>query len=867
MNFRKLLGTGLLITTFTALAIPASAVSIFPKKKKQVESGGLKPTASQNALIDKAIVREKAVIKVIKERAPLVETYIQNMRPDPVLLQAPESDQHFLGRVEFGKIIGDASYEKNPGNSKESKGKIHGFMHSMSFLSGVSGSLRLTFHESGFVQMILMDSNDFDRQHYSFAFVRNDFLGSIPTAVFDVTPIEGRNATGRFFGRVWIETRNGNVVRFNGDFSGSEKTIREYYHFDSWRTNIQPDLWLPTSFYVEESDPKSQTNSLKFKAINHIWGYALKVPPTQAENTSEEVVGATDVSNDAQDVSPLGAQRAWVQQAEDNVIDRFFQAGLLDAPSDFDKTLEALANNILVYNNITLSSPIRCRTLLTEPLESLAIGNTIVLSKSLLDTTAVITADGAQQTANLNALLAFQLAHIILGHRLDTKYAFNDRLLFPSTSVFQRIPMHHTNAENTAAAKKAIELLNAKELVDGQRFFGLYLSQLQERVTSLHALNEPVLGDALVRSDQDDTFWLAAMMPKGGKLNMNDPKQLAAMPLSSFLRFDPWTDRVIAMHTAIEPILGPADKIPFEVAPVYLKLAYYKPPVDPAVAPAAAPAPPHPQPAQWLRLLPPPRTTPLRRTPSVRRILPWLTPLPRRQSHQLPSSKPQPQKWGRRQSLPHFCAWRFHPPHLQRCVPPRTALMLTLSHPIYSPRKEFSVARRFLLVVLFLLLPHLLHAQASHTATRVGDLQIGGGVISAQSDYASNRYKGLFGYADFDFKEHFGAEFEIHQIYSPDGDDVHERSYEIGGRYLRTYGPFVPYAKIMVGRGVFNFPRDVANLAYNIYAGGIGADYKATSFLHVRGEYEYQRWTGFQNSTLSPSLVSVGVAYHFRGNR
>jgi len=84
---------------------------------------------------------------------------------------------------------------------------------------------------------------------------------------------------------------------------------------------------------------------------------------------------------------------------EDNVVERLFQAGLLDAPSDIDKILEALANNILAYNNIAVSAPIRVRTLLTEPLESLAVGNTIILSKSLIDTTAVVTSDGAQQTA------------------------------------------------------------------------------------------------------------------------------------------------------------------------------------------------------------------------------------------------------------------------------------------------------------------------------------------------------------------------------------------------------------------------------------------------------------------------------------
>jgi hypothetical protein len=587
MIFRKPFVAGMLLALLVSTALPAGA-SIFPGKKKPNPAPVRKLTPAQSALIDKAVLREREVVRVVKERAPLVETYIQNMRPDPILLQVPESDQHFLARVDFGRVINDKAYQENPAKKGSS------FKHSLGAITGLGDSLRLQFHESGFVQMLLMDSTSFDRQTYNFSFVRNDFLGSIPTAVFDVTPIAQKsmipgndNKLGRFFGRIWVETHNGNVVRFNGDFAGSEKDYREFYHFDSWRTNVQENLWLPTSFYVEESDPKSVSSTLKFKAISHIWGYVLKVPSTEAENTSLEVEGATDVSNDAQDVSPLGAQRAWVQQAEDNVIDRLFQAGLLDAPSDFDKTLEALAGNILAYNNITVSRPIRVRTLLTEPLESLAVGNTIILSKSLIDTTGVVTQDGAQQMGNLNAILAFQLAHILLGHRLDTKYAFNDRMLFPDTSAFKRIPMHHTGADNAAAAKKALELLSAKELVDGQRYFGLYLQQLRTRVGALKALNQPMLGDGLVKSDTDNTFWMQAIVPKGDKLDMSDLKQQAAMPLSSFLRFDPWTDQVIAMHSSFEPILSSADKMPFEVEPVYLKLAYYKVP-EAAATPANA---------------------------------------------------------------------------------------------------------------------------------------------------------------------------------------------------------------------------------------------------------------------------------------
>jgi hypothetical protein len=587
---RSIAGASLLALLLAASLPAIAGASIFGKKKVEQDTmPGRKLTPGQNALVDKAILREKEVIKVVKERAPLVETYIQNMKPDPILLQVPESDQHFLARVDFGKVINDDMYKDNKGNFEGKKSKLAFFKNSLGALGGISSSLRLTFHDSGFVQMLLMDSSAFDRQHYTFTFIRNDFLGNIPTAVFDVQPISGKREYGRFFGRIWVETREGNVVRFNGDFAGSIETMKEFYHFDSWRTNVQPSLWLPTSFYVEESDPRSPESTLKFKAINYVWGYVLKVPANSAENTSLDVVNASDVSQDAPDVSPLGAQREWVQQAEDNVIERLFQAGLLDAPSEFDKTLEALANNILVYNNIQTSRPIRVRTLLTEPLESLAVGNTIILSKSLIDTTAVMSSDGAQQMGNLNAILAFQIAHIILGHRLDTKYAFSDRLLFPSTSVFQRIPMHHTDKDNEEAAKKAMELLNAKELAGGQQYFGLYLQQLQTRLKTLHALNTPMIGDALIKSDKDDTLWMSAMLPKGIKLDMKDLKQQAAMPLASFLRFDPWTDQVVQMHYSLEPILNPRDKMPFEVEPVYLKLTYFAPPPPPA-APASPPA-------------------------------------------------------------------------------------------------------------------------------------------------------------------------------------------------------------------------------------------------------------------------------------
>ncbi|MGC9197782.1 MAG: hypothetical protein ACP5E5_02455 [Acidobacteriaceae bacterium] len=581
MKFPSKITTAMAVSLLAVSVLPAAA---FSHKKKQSEMdflNGRKLTPAQDALVNKAIAREAVIVKTLRQRSPIVETYIQNMRPDPVMGQTVASDQHFLARVDFGKVIGEEGFA----DGEHPQGKGGRFHHSFAYITGVSRDLHLRYNEAGFVRMIVIDSTGFDRKHYHFSFLRNEFLGSVATEVFNVNPI--RKTPGRFFGRIWVERDGGNIVRYDGDLAGGEKdNINEYFHFNSVRTEVADNLWLPTASYIEETDPKSPEHSLKFKALNQIWGYSLKVPASDQDQADIEVEGATDESQQGGNLSPLGAQRQWIEQAEDNVIDRLYTAGLIDAPSDFDKVLAELANNILAYNQIPIDRPIRVRTLLTEPLESVAVGNTILISKGLIDTTAVVTADGAQQMGNLNAVLAFQVAQIVLGHHIDTKFAFSDRLLFPPESAFQRLPLGHTDADDTAAAKKALELLNVKDLADGQQYFGLYLQQLQAREKGLHALTTPQLGDSLVKPD--GSFWLQALIAKAPKLNNTDLKQLAAEPLNAFLRNDPWTDQVIRLNAVQEPLLSPSDKMPFELTPVSVNLTYWKPPVDPNAAPAAA---------------------------------------------------------------------------------------------------------------------------------------------------------------------------------------------------------------------------------------------------------------------------------------
>jgi hypothetical protein len=550
----------------TSLLLTLSASAAQAKTKYQPPQP-LSP--EQSALVQKAIAAEKVTIKQIQKHSPLVQTYIQNMKPDQVLYAVPESDQYLLGRVDFGKSITDTAYSSSGGG--------HGmFKGSLKYVTGLTKAFKMQYISAGFMEMMFLDPTSFDKEHYDFTYVRRDFLGSVRTLVFDVHP-KPSTGSGRFTGRIWVEDQMGNIVRFNGTYTGGNQDddSSSYFHFDSWRENLQPGLWLPVGVYVEETQ-KSSDHPVSFKAQTYIWGYSLKLPTHESDNASVKIDDVQDQSDQNQDLSPLQAQRQWISQAEENVLDRLVQAGLLAAPSDFDKILEQVANNIIIGNNIQVTDDIHCRVLLTAPMESLAVGNTIILSKGLIDVLPT--------EADLGAVLSFQLAHIVLGHHIDTRYAFNDRLLFPDEATFERIHMSHSDADNELAAKKAVELLNHSVYASQLSQPGLFLAELNERSKQLVALNTPRLGDSLLRPTGEP--WLNALITKAPKLDMNKLDQIAALPLGSNLKIDAWDDKVIRLNAKIPPIMNARDKMPFEVTPVFFRLSRFAPPAS--AAPAAA---------------------------------------------------------------------------------------------------------------------------------------------------------------------------------------------------------------------------------------------------------------------------------------
>ena len=570
MMFRKI--------SLTLLVLVLGVSGAYGKKKPAKYEQAHPLTPEQSALVEKAIAQEKVLIKAIQERTPLVETYIQDTRPDVKLYEVPIDDQYTLSRVDFGKGFFDKTYEPRD------KAKHGFFKGSFAAITGLSKSLgldkRFTYNPTGFMQMMFLDPSGFDSQHYEFSYVRREFLGAVRTWVFDVHPKVG--GMGRFYGRIWIEDQDGNVVRFNGTYTGPSSTddSRYYFHFDSWRMNVQPGIWLPVAIYVEESNRGDSDKPIGLKAQTHFWGYSLKLPTRDSENVSMKIEDAEDKSDDSQDVSPLQASRAWLQQAENNVIDRLEEAGLVAplTPNGFEQqVLDQIVINLAVPSNLQLASPVHCRVMLTTTVEATTVGNTILLSKGLIDSLP-------RSESAIASVVAIELAHIAMGHHIDTRYAFNDRLLFPDEATFRRIEMNHSDVDDAAAAKRAMEYLQASMYKDKLPDAGLFWEELADRGKQLRALNTPMLGDSLLKAD--GTPWMSELSSQAPKINWDDLTQIPASPLGSWLKTDPWDDKVHMLNAKIYAPLNARDKMPLEVTPIYFKLQRYE------TASAAAPAAP-----------------------------------------------------------------------------------------------------------------------------------------------------------------------------------------------------------------------------------------------------------------------------------
>ena len=548
-----------------ALTVPALAAFLTIASAQAQKDAPSGPAQTFEQVVNRTIRSERRLMTTMQSRKPIVETYIEELTTDDELGAVPSRDFYFLGKVDMQHGVDTASFI--PAGS--------------GFGSGLRKPLHMLashllpwneFFPRGFASRMFIDE-EFDRQHYHFDYVRREFLGDVRCIVIDVQPFKGERK--RFKGRVWVEDRDYNVVRFNGSYG---EIGQGFLHFDSWRMNAGPNLWLPAAIYTEENNytlgPKKK---MILRAQTRLWDYETQKEQVDATFTSLEVnvpQGVKDESNAAEEPSPVEAQRLWQRQAEDNVIDRLQNAGLISPPGDVDSVLTTVLNNLEITNKIDVEPAIRVRIMPTTPLESISIGHTIVISRGLIDV--------LPDEACLGAVLAHELAHIVLGQTSNTSFAFADRLLFEDTEALKNVALGRTRQEEASADEKAVAILRNSPYKENLARIGLFVRMLSEREDALPHLIRPLLGNAV--ADGHEHLRLAALMDIAPELQMRNTTQIAALPLGSRVQLDPWSNQLRLTKARNVPLLTAREKMPFELTPFMLHLRREETPDNPRPA-------------------------------------------------------------------------------------------------------------------------------------------------------------------------------------------------------------------------------------------------------------------------------------------
>src|SRR6185436_7235269 len=156
-------------------------------------------TMTVEVLAQKIMEAESGITARMSSYKPLVEVYVQYVEPHAQLGTVPVKDDYFLGQFESsaaGPVINSFTAERTA--------------RRLPFAS----TLRL----ENFAAMTVPDWKLLNSKRYSFTFLRREFLGEVRCLVLDVAPRVA--STDGFTGRIWVEDRDFNIVRFNGIIRG-----------------------------------------------------------------------------------------------------------------------------------------------------------------------------------------------------------------------------------------------------------------------------------------------------------------------------------------------------------------------------------------------------------------------------------------------------------------------------------------------------------------------------------------------------------------------------------------------------------------------------------------------------------------------
>jgi hypothetical protein len=153
--------------------------------------------------------------------------------------------------------------------------------------------------------------------------------------------------------------------------------------------------------------------------------------------------------------------------------------------------------------------------------------------------------------------------------------------------------------------------------------------------------------------------------------------------------------------------------------------------------------------------------------------------------------------------------------------------------------------------------------QALPTATGPGTYMAVGGMYSLyEGDYGQRKIMGGGLYVDANPYRCYGLEAEFRRLYYADNPGMNQITF-LGGPKVsfRSHG-IVPYAKMLIGVGIFNFPYNYGRGSYLVLAPGAGLDWNVGQKIRVRLiDVEYQDWSQFTFGPEHPYGASIGISY------
>jgi hypothetical protein len=246
------------------------------------------------------------------------------------------------------------------------------------------------------------------------------------------------------------------------------------------------------------------------------------------------------------------------------LLARLEKGGFLAPPGPVDEVLNTVVSNLIVSAKLNVEA--HCRVLLTTPFETFAIGRTIVISRGLIDV--------LPDESSLALALASELAHIALGQRTPTQFAFNNQTMLSDFDLLQRFHFERPAAEMLAASQKTIAIMHESPYQNTANA-GLFLKALSSHEAALPRLLQATLGDQV--ADPEALARLAGIAASAPPLEEDKLEQIAALPLGSRVKVNPWSNQLDLVKTRPLALLAPREKMPFEVTPFVLYLTRSEP--------------------------------------------------------------------------------------------------------------------------------------------------------------------------------------------------------------------------------------------------------------------------------------------------